>query len=57
MKLALRNTDQRKKKLPGNELTGHLCSCMALGCVSNTVTVMNKITVTHTFLTFENSTK
>lgn len=56
MKLALRNTD-RKKKSPGNELTGHPCSRMASGCIGNTATVMNKITVTHTFLTSDNSTE
>lgn len=51
MKLALRNTNET-----GNELTSHLCS-MASGRISNTVTVMNKITVTHTVPTSDNSTK
>lgn len=53
MKLAFRNTD--KTKLPGNELMGHLC--MASGRISNTVTVMDIITVTRTVLTSGNSTK
>lgn len=53
--VAFGNTD--KTRLPGNEPTDHCCHHMASGCVSNTVTVMKKITVTQTFLTSGRSTE